>query len=201
MTIKTNWLAVVYSCPFDIISLKRLFQIYILALFLGLLGFALNSVKQRFFLLNWSLPASIDLCWIVIIFSARPYQVQIDGVLSARSFCLVASCRFSYWSIALSVVYFWSACCSRWFCFPFCKLLENYIPPPQSNRLSPFLPPWPGRGNGTYRSTPSSVHVSQVETSLPFSVFLRGWRQPSNCPGYRRPRYGGSPWHDFNLVS
>ncbi len=39
------------------------------------------------------------------------------------------------------------------------------------------------------------------ESPSPFSVFPRGRRRPQNSLGHRRPRPGGSPWHDFHLVS
>ncbi len=54
---------------------------------------------------------------------------------------------------------------------------------PQSSRFSSFLPHGPGRGNGTYQSTPKNVHASLSGTSL---HFLR--RSPRQTPITKFPR-------------
>ncbi len=133
---------------------------------------AFDSVNHRFLLAKLK-SSGIDgaaLNWIKSYVSNRSYQVQINGVLSDEAPCP-------------SGVPKGSAIC------PFIFLLYIHDPPtalgdsafllandvkwcsrdPNQAAFFPlFLSPGPGRGNGTYQSTPTNVHVSPLGPSLPF---------------------------------
>ncbi len=90
----------------------------------------------------------------------------------------MASPRFSYWPVTVSVIHKWSTSHSRRFGFPFCKWRENAVP--ATPIKPPFLISLCRLGDRMGRVLMS--HCTEPSILSNFSVFFRGRRQASNPP-------------------